>query len=47
MAKTVRTWQPAKRKRARTHGFLRRMNTHDGRATIKRRRAKGRKKLSV
>lgn len=47
MAKTFRTWQPRKKKRARTHGFLRRMLTHCGRAVLKRRRAKGRTKLTV
>lgn len=34
-------------KRARTHGFLGRMLTRTGRNLIKRRRAKGRKKLAV
>lgn len=35
------------RKRLRTHGFLKRMETKDGRAVIRKRRAKGRAKLSV
>ncbi|PIS15587.1 50S ribosomal protein L34 [Candidatus Roizmanbacteria bacterium CG09_land_8_20_14_0_10_41_9] len=42
-----RTWQPKKGKRAKTHGFLKRMKTKCGRDVIKRRRLKGRKKLTV
>lgn len=41
------TYQPNKRKRAKTHGFLVRSKTKKGKQVLTRRRQKGRKKLSV
>jgi len=42
-----RTYQPKNRKHKRVHGFLKRMSSNGGQNVIKRRRLKGRKKLSA
>ncbi|MDR3570729.1 MAG: 50S ribosomal protein L34 [Candidatus Pacebacteria bacterium] len=42
-----RTYQPKKRKRARTHGFLKRAGSKNGTKVLIRRRRKGRARLSA
>ena len=42
-----RTYQPKKKKRVRTHGYLARKKSAGGKAVLKRRRQKGRKRIAL
>ena len=42
-----RTYQPKKRQYSKVHGFRKRMRSKSGRTVLKRRRLKGRKRVSI
>ncbi|MDR1960960.1 MAG: 50S ribosomal protein L34 [Gracilibacteraceae bacterium] len=42
-----RTYQPKVHRHKKVHGFLQRMKSANGRSVLRRRRAKGRKRIAV